>query len=77
MGWSGTKNGKCLAFAPAEFDVTITVDKNMKYQKYLKIIPIAVVVLDSVFNERALGLINWLGTTLRFMSEPIRKSTLR
>jgi hypothetical protein len=77
MGWSGTKKGKCLAFAPAEFDVIITVDKNMKYQQNLKTIPIAVVVLDSVSNEQALGLLNWLGTTLRFMSEPIRISTLR
>jgi predicted nuclease of predicted toxin-antitoxin system len=53
MGWSGTKNGKLLALAAAEFDVILTVDKNMKYQQNLKTIPIAIIVLDSVSNELA------------------------
>jgi predicted nuclease of predicted toxin-antitoxin system len=53
MGWSGTKNGKLLALAAAEFDVILTVDKNMKYQQNLKTIPVAIVVLDSVSNELA------------------------
>ena len=51
MGWSGTKNGKLLALAAAEFDVILTVDKNIKHQQNLKMISIAVVVLDSVSNE--------------------------
>ncbi len=53
MSWSGTKNGKLLALAAVEFDVILTVDKNMKYQQNIKTIPIAVVVLDSVSNELA------------------------
>jgi hypothetical protein len=29
MGWSGTKNGKLLALIAQEFDVFITVDRNL------------------------------------------------
>jgi hypothetical protein len=50
-GWSGVKNGKLLALAAAEFDAFITVDKNLPYQQNLAMLPIALVVLDSVSNE--------------------------
>jgi predicted nuclease of predicted toxin-antitoxin system len=53
MGWSGTKNGKLLGLAATEFDLILTVDKNMKHQQNLKTIPIAIVVLESVSNELA------------------------
>ena len=47
MGWSGVKNGKLLALAANDFDVFITVDKNLPYQQNLARLPIAVVVLDA------------------------------
>ena len=47
MGWSGVKNGKLLALAAVEFDVFVTVDKNLPYQQNLATLPIAVVVLDA------------------------------
>jgi predicted nuclease of predicted toxin-antitoxin system len=50
-GWSGVKNGKLLALAATEFDVFITVDKNLPFQQNLTTLPIALVVLDSVSNE--------------------------
>ncbi|MGB7413004.1 MAG: DUF5615 family PIN-like protein, partial [Thermosynechococcaceae cyanobacterium] len=31
MGWAGVKNGKLLALAEAEFDVFITVDRNLSF----------------------------------------------
>ncbi|MBE9045623.1 DUF5615 family PIN-like protein [Pleurocapsales cyanobacterium LEGE 10410] len=31
MGWSGTKNGELLALAEKEFDVFITVDRNLSF----------------------------------------------
>ncbi|MEB3343162.1 DUF5615 family PIN-like protein [Okeania sp.] len=29
MGWTGTKNGQLLALAETQFDVFITVDRNL------------------------------------------------
>ena len=51
MGWSGVKNGKLLVLAAADFDVFITVDKNLPFQQNLMTLPVAVVVLDAVSNE--------------------------
>ena len=31
MGWAGVKNGQLLALAEAEFDVFITVDRNLSF----------------------------------------------
>ncbi|MFZ4626140.1 MAG: DUF5615 family PIN-like protein [Rhodoferax sp.] len=50
-GWSGVKNGKLLALAASNFDVFITVDKNLPYQQNVSILPVAVVVLDTLSNE--------------------------
>jgi hypothetical protein len=50
-GWSGVKNGKLLALAASEFDVFITVDKNLPFQQNLNTLPIALIVRDSVSNE--------------------------
>ena len=50
-GWSGVKNGKLLTLAASEFDVFITVDKNLPFQQNLTTLPIALIVLDSVSNE--------------------------
>ena len=44
-GWSGTKNGKLLAIAEAEFDVLLTVDQNLKYQQNIKGFDIGIVLL--------------------------------
>ena len=51
MGWSGIKNGKLLALAASEFDAFLTVDKNLPYQQNLTVLPVAVIVLDSLSNE--------------------------
>ena len=51
MGWSGISNGKLLALAAAEFDVFITVDKNLSHQQNLSTLPVALVVLDAMSNE--------------------------
>ena len=51
LGWSGLKNGNLLTVAALEFDVVVTVDKNMPYQQNLYILPVAVVILDAVSNK--------------------------
>lgn len=47
MGWSGTKNGKLLALAGANFDAVITVDKSLQYQQNLATLPVALILLDA------------------------------
>lgn len=45
MGWRGTQNGALLALAAKEFDVLVTVDKNIAFQQNPEKLPIPVVVL--------------------------------
>jgi hypothetical protein len=35
MGWSGIKNGQLLTLAQSEFDVFVTVDRNLSFQQHL------------------------------------------
>lgn len=51
MGWAGTKNGKLLALIEKEFDVFITVDRNLSFQQNLSQFNIAVVVLQAKSNR--------------------------
>ena len=53
MGWAGTKNGKLLALAEKEFDVFITVDRNLSFEQNLPSFNIAVVVLKAHSNRLA------------------------
>ena len=53
MGWGGMKNGALLALAAKEFDVVLTVDKNLPYQQNLANLPVAVIVLEAYSNELA------------------------
>lgn len=45
MGWSSIKNGEPLALAAKEFDVFVTVDRNLSFQQNLPAFAIAVIVL--------------------------------
>jgi hypothetical protein len=53
MGWAGVKNGQLLALAEAEFDVFITVDRNLSFQQNLLQFNIAVIVLQASSNRLA------------------------
>ncbi len=46
MGWSGRKNGELISLAAADFDVFVTVDKNLPYQQDEATLPIAVADSD-------------------------------
>jgi hypothetical protein len=50
-GWSGIKNGKLLALAETQFDISLTVDQNLKYQQNLKALNIEVVLLVARNNR--------------------------
>lgn len=53
MGWAGVKNGQLLALAEANFDVFITVDRNLSFQQNLPQFDIAVIVLQTSSNRLA------------------------
>lgn len=51
MGWAGLDNGELLARAEKEFDVFITVDRNLTFQQNLPKFDIAVLVLRTRTNR--------------------------
>jgi predicted nuclease of predicted toxin-antitoxin system len=53
MGWAGIKDGQLLNLAASEFDVFITVDRNLSFQQNLPKFDIAVVVLQAQSNRLA------------------------
>lgn len=64
MGWAGIKNGDLMRLAKAEFDVFVTVDRNLSYQQNLPKYSISLIVLRARSN-RYLDLIAF--------AEPIRR----
>lgn len=53
VGWANLKNGALLTLAQAEFDVFVTVDRNLPYQQNLPRYDLAVVVLRAKSNRLA------------------------
>jgi hypothetical protein len=51
MGWTTIKNGELLALAGRQFEVFVTVDRNLSFQQNLVSYPIAVIVLRAKTNR--------------------------
>jgi len=51
MGWSTVRNGELLGLAAKEFDVFLTVDRNLSFQQNLPAFSIAVIVLRAKSNR--------------------------
>lgn len=49
-GWDGKQNGELLRAAEGEFDVFVTMDRNLPYQQNLKVLDLAVVVIRASSN---------------------------
>jgi hypothetical protein len=52
-GWVGISNGQLLALAAAEFDIFVTVDRNLPFQQHLPKYDIAVILLRAKSNRIA------------------------
>jgi hypothetical protein len=52
-GWAGVTNGELLRRAAAEFDVLITVDRNLEYQQSFEGLSLAVIVIHAQSNDVA------------------------
>ena len=50
-GFKGKENGELLALADEQFDVLITVDKNIRHQQSIPTRKIALVIIRSVSND--------------------------
>lgn len=50
-GWAGISNGKLLALAQTEFDVFVTVDRNLSFQQHLPKFSIAVILIHCKSNR--------------------------
>jgi hypothetical protein len=50
-GWAGIKNGDLLRLAQDQFDVFVTVDRNLSFQQSLPQFAIAVIVLRTPTNR--------------------------
>lgn len=53
MDWASKKNGELLSLAQADFDVFLTVDRNLSFQQDVEQFAIAVVVLVAKGNRLA------------------------
>lgn len=51
MGWSTIRNGELLGRAAKEFDVFVTVDRNLSFQQNLPAFAIAVIALRARTNR--------------------------
>lgn len=60
MQWSGIKNGKLMSLCiEHNFDILLTIDKNLQYQQNLEKYPVTIVVLNT-FTSKAEELITFL-----------------
>jgi hypothetical protein len=53
LGWSTIRNGELLVLAAKEFQVFVTVDRNLSFQQNLPAFDIAVIVLRAKSNRLA------------------------
>lgn len=53
MGWAGIRNGSLLNLAQTEFDVFITVDRNLSFQQDVGKFDIAILVIKVKSNRLA------------------------
>ena len=52
-GWAGKKNGELLSLASSDYDVFLTVDRNLYFQQNLVKLKISVLVLIARSNRLA------------------------
>jgi hypothetical protein len=51
MGWAGVKNGELLRRAAGQFDVLLTVDRNLEYQQSFPNLSLAIIIVHASSND--------------------------
>jgi predicted nuclease of predicted toxin-antitoxin system len=75
LGWTAIKNGELLALAAREFDVFVTVDRNLSFQANVPALSIAVIVLHARTN-RLVDLRTLIGQLLPAIASATPGSTI-
>lgn len=52
-GWSGKRNGDLVAAAEIEFDVLITLDRNLRFQQDLERRDLAFIIIEARSSRRS------------------------
>jgi hypothetical protein len=52
-GWAGLKNGELLLLAARQFDLFLTIDRNLEYQQNFVGLALAVIVVHAPRNDVA------------------------
>lgn len=52
-GWAGVKNGELLQLAAGQFDILLTIDRNLEYQQNFAGLVLAVIVVHAPNNDVA------------------------
>jgi hypothetical protein len=52
-GWAGVKNGELLQLAVKEFDLLLTIDRNLEYQQNFAGVTLVVIVVHAPSNDVA------------------------
>jgi hypothetical protein len=52
-GWAGVKDGELLQLAASQFDLILTVDRNLEYQQNFADLALAVIVVHAPNNDIA------------------------
>ena len=68
MAWAGVKNGDLIKLADNQFDVFITIDKNLSYQQNLSRIRMAIVLI-SVKNNKVDTILSKSNELLKLLSD--------
>ena len=50
-GWAGVRNGELLQLAAKQFDLLLTVDRNLEYQQNFAGLTLAVIVVHTPSND--------------------------
>ena len=74
LGWSGIKNGKLMTLCvEQQFDIVLTIDKNLQHQQNLEKYPLTIVILNS-FTSKIEELMEFL-PALRLQLPNFKKHT--
>jgi hypothetical protein len=52
-GWAGVKNGELLQLAARQFDLFLTIDRNLEYQQNFVGLALAVIIVHASSNDVA------------------------
>ena len=50
-GWAGVDNGELLRRAAGDFDVFVTMDRNIEFQQYMPALPFGVILVRAASNR--------------------------